>query len=73
MYGSIHSGPPDDTAMSLQCMGVVYFHTKEYNKSREMYEQALQMYKQVYKNGHAEIDRCERRLMEIKEKIKTEL
>ena len=31
------------------------------------------MYKQVYKNGHAEIDRFEKSLRKIKEMMKTEL
>jgi len=51
----------------------VYFATKMYIEAQGKYEEALEMYKQVFKNGHAEIDRWEKSLRKIKEMMKTEL
>ena len=73
MRQRIHSEPHDDTANSLFWLGEMNFLQGKYKKAQEKYEAALLMYKAVYKSGHKDIDWCEAKLREIKEKMKTNL
>ena len=73
MRKRIHSGPHNDTAQSLFHLGEVNFLQGECSKAQQKYEVALQMFRTVYQNGHTDIDWCEARLREVKEKMRTEL
>ena len=72
MRKRIHSGPHNDTAQSLFHLGEVNFLQGECSKAQQKYEVALQMFRTVYQNGHTDIDWCEARLREVKEKMRTE-